>query len=380
MRAAGYTVGVYTSPHLVHINERFTVNGAPISDQEVLEAYQAVKNVSGLERQATFFEYTTAMALYAFNKANVDYAVMETGMGGRLDATNVLTPELSIITNVSIEHEMYLGNTIAQIAYEKGGIIKKNTPVVTGVRQPAAIQTMEGIAREKNAPLFRMGKDFKTRRLPGGGFTFYGQDQTWKGLHCSLKGEYQIPNASLALAGCQVLIKQGAVMTEDHVRKGLEQVKWPGRLETIQESPMVILDGAHNLAAMKVLTKYLAETFADRDLTVITGFLDDKPYKIMLPMLDALAARMIITRPKIGRAVETEALLALIRDKKERFVEKPTVEKAVQFALSTAKESDVIVIAGSLYIVGEARQALQDLGMIKGEAFSSLSPRNLGPG
>ncbi|WP_028313806.1 bifunctional folylpolyglutamate synthase/dihydrofolate synthase [Desulfatibacillum aliphaticivorans] len=380
LQAAGYKVGVYTSPHLVHINERFTVNGRPISDDEVLEAYQAVKSVSGLERHATFFEYTTAMALYAFDKAGVDYAVMETGMGGRLDATNVLKPELCIITNISVEHEMYLGNTIAQIAYEKAGIIKPGVPVVTGVRQPDAIKAVEKAAAENEAPLYRMGKDFKTRRLQGGGFNFYGQDHAWKGLQCRLKGEYQIPNASLALAGCQALTKRGAKITEEQAKAGLEQVKWPGRLETIQKSPMVILDGAHNLAAMKVLTKYLAETFADRDVTVITGFLDDKPYKKMLPMLEALAAKIIITRPKIGRAVETKELTPLIRNKKDRFVEKPSVEEAVKYALENARDTDVIVVAGSLYIVGEARQTLQDMGLIQDESFSSLSPRNLGPG
>ncbi|MBI9075574.1 MAG: bifunctional folylpolyglutamate synthase/dihydrofolate synthase [Desulfatibacillum sp.] len=379
LRAAGYKVGVYTSPHLVHVNERFAVNGQPISDQEVLDAYQAVKNVTGLERQATFFEYTTAMALYAFDKANVDYAVMETGMGGRLDATNILKPEVCIITNVSVEHEMYLGSTIAEIAMEKGGIIKESTPVVTGVRQPTAIKMVDKIAKNKSAPLYLMGRDFKTRRLPGGGFSFYGQDATWKRLNCLLKGEYQIPNASLALAGCQVLITRGAKINEEHVRTGLEQVKWPGRLETVLESPMVILDGAHNLAAMKVLTKYLSGAFADRKITVITGFLDDKPYKRMLPMLDALADKMILTRPQINRAMEPEALAVLLPESQGRIVTQPSVEKAVQYALDHANQSDVIVIAGSLYIVGEAKQALQAMGLVEDLSNSSLSPRNMGP-
>lgn len=364
LKAAGYKVGVYTSPHLIDINERFVIDGQPISDSDVLDAYEAIKNASKLDRQPTFFEYTTAMALYAFDKAEVDWAVMETGMGGRLDATNILKPKLSIITNISVEHEMYLGNTIAKIAYEKAGIIKKNTPIITGVRQKSAIKVVKEAAKKQNAPIFRFGQAFSTRRLKNGKFSYYGMDNTWKGLLFSLVGDHQAPNAALALAGCEVLISSGADINEQHVRKGLAKTSWPGRLEKVCDSPQIILDGAHNLAAMRVLSKYLSATYTGKKIIIITGFLDDKPYPKMLSMLENLADRILITRPKINRAVEPETLVDLLKQSSAKIYTFPEVANAVKHAVKTAAPSDVIVVAGSLYVVGEARQALLQMGLL----------------
>ena len=364
LMAAGYKVGVYTSPHLVHVNERFAINGQPISDEQVLEAYEAVKGVKGLDRQATFFEYTTAMALYAFDKAGVDWAVMETGMGGRLDATNVLSPKLCVITNVSIEHEMYLGSTLAEIAFEKGGIIKPETPVVTGVSQKNAVKVMKDISAERSAPLYRMGSAFSSRKQKDGGFSYYGMDLAWKGLSLKLAGEHQIPNATLALAACEVLIGQGAEISEDHIRQGLLNVKWPGRLEEVAHEPRIILDGAHNLAAMKVLVKHLKETYGKNKLIIVTGFLDDKPYAKMLPMLEELADWLIITKPEINRALDPQVLVDLLPPGPKHVTVVPIVGDAVKRAMDDAKPENIIVIAGSLYVVGEARQALTEMGLV----------------
>lgn len=204
LKASGYKVGLYTSPHLVRFNERICINNQQISDEDVVSAYRAVTDVHHGDRQPTFFEYTTAMALYEFGRQSVDWAVVETGMGGRLDATNVLQPAISIITNVSLEHQGYLGNTLAEIAGEKGGIIKRNTPVVTGVSQPQVISTLEKLASKHSAPIYRFKKDFRARRQADHTFSYFGLDHVWRGVATSLTGSYQVENASLVLAACEI--------------------------------------------------------------------------------------------------------------------------------------------------------------------------------
>ncbi|MBS0014393.1 MAG: bifunctional folylpolyglutamate synthase/dihydrofolate synthase, partial [Desulfobacterales bacterium] len=201
LQAAGLRVGLYTSPHLVRFNERICINNQYISDQEVVNAWHAARAAAPKEREATFFEYTTAMALYAFARADVDWAVIETGMGGRMDATNILQPRLCIISNISLEHRFYLGSTIAQITGEKAGIIKPNTPVITGVHQKSAIEVVEKTAAQNNAPVFRKGRDFRIRRNPKADagnfrFTYTGIDHKWTDMRSSLQGIHQLDNAS----------------------------------------------------------------------------------------------------------------------------------------------------------------------------------------
>ncbi len=201
LRQAGFRTGVYTSPHLIRFNERIAVDGKEISDEDVVQAYAAVNAVDIGKRRATFFEIATAMAFYHFAKKNVDWAVIETGMGGRFDATNIVQPQVSVITNLSIEHTEYLGSTIGDLAREKGGIIKTKTPVVTAVSQPSGINMLQGIANEKNAPLFRFKQEFSIRKTPNQQtYTFQGIHQTYKNLVKPLPGDHQRENLSLALA------------------------------------------------------------------------------------------------------------------------------------------------------------------------------------
>ncbi|MCU0613914.1 MAG: Mur ligase family protein, partial [Desulfobacterales bacterium] len=208
-KQAGYCVGLYTSPHLVKFNERIRINGTPISDMDVLNAYEAVKVVYEGDRDPTFFEYTTAMAFHEFARAKVDWAIVETGMGGRLDATNVLKPRLSIISNISLEHRQYLGNTIAEITAEKGGIIKHGIPVVTGVNQKEAVEVLKDIAQKQEAPLFRLGEHFRVRKNKNSNtFSYVGISSTWKNMKAGLQGNHQIENAALALAACEILDRQ----------------------------------------------------------------------------------------------------------------------------------------------------------------------------
>ena len=358
LQQAGYQVGVYTSPHLIRFNERIAINQQPISDEAIVDAYLAVKNVHHGDREPTFFEYTTAMALHEFARQRVEWAVIETGMGGRLDATNVIQPIVSVITNISLEHRSYLGNTIDKIAIEKGGIIKPDTPVVTAVTQPSAITVLESLAAKQNAPLYRLKKDFRVRQNPDRSFTYTGLGHLWKNLRTSLPGAHQIKNAALAIATCEILNQNHTHLQENQIREGLEQTRWPGRLEVVSDTPVIILDGAHNLDASKQLAKYLTTDLKGRSITLVIGILDDKPYEAILHNLIPPCCRVVLTRPKIDRALPLDTLYqaaSMMINNIERIAD---VSDAVNFAITTSAPDDVICVAGSLYVVGEAKAAL----------------------
>jgi len=357
---SGYRVGLYTSPHLVRFNERIKVNGQDITDADIVRLYRRVRRSLPGGREPTFFEFTTAMALDEFGRRRVDWAVVETGMGGRLDATNLLTPELSIITNISLEHREYLGYTLREIAFEKAGIIKRRKPVVTGVRQASSFAVIEQTAQKRSAPLFRLGSQFRVRRTNGGRFAYYGLNHVWPDMATGLQGGYQAENAALTLAACELLMKQAPRITLQSIRKGLLTNRWPGRLELVCETPLVMLDGAHNLAAAKQLAHHLATHFNNREITMVIGILDDKPYQAMLRLLLPRATRLIITRAKINRALPPEKIAAVARTLVTDIRIIPDVGSALRYAMQTAAPQSLTLVAGSLYVVGEATAALQD--------------------
>ncbi|MBW1847306.1 MAG: bifunctional folylpolyglutamate synthase/dihydrofolate synthase [Deltaproteobacteria bacterium] len=359
--ACGYKTGLYTSPHLVNFNERICANNKPISNKNVVESYEAVNRVHHGNREPTFFEFTTAMAFYEFGKQNVDFAVIETGMGGRLDATNIIKPSLSIITNISVEHREYLGNTIAEISGEKGGIIKKNIPVVTGVRQKSAIAVLRKIAGDKSAPFYLLRDAFKVRKNQGGAFTYFGMKHKWPNMKAGLQGKYQIDNLALVLAACEVLENKIPNLSLQKIQKGLSLHKWPGRLEVVSTSPYIMLDGAHNLIAARNLSKFLKTDLADKKITLIVGMLDDKPYTAMLKTLLPVCDKVVLTSPKIDRALPAEKLLPVARKLTPNIQMIPDVEKAIRHAIKNASSDSAICIAGSLYVVGEAKEALAQI-------------------
>ncbi len=360
---AGYRVGRYTSPHLERFNERICINNDPIADADVTEEYQRVAGMNYLDRQPTFFEFATAMALDHFGRKKVDWAVIETGMGGRLDATNILRPDLSIITNISLEHKEYLGNTIAAVAREKAGIIKPMVPLVTGVKQPSARRVIFEQSRKLKAPTFLSGSDFRCRRRPTGAFNYYGMTGTYRNLTLNLAGEHQIGNAALALAACETLRKRASVEIPEHaMERGVAETSWPGRLEIVRHRPEVILDGAHNLMAARALAHHLRTRYANRRITMVVGILDDKPSEAILKDLASVCRRMVVTQPKIDRAISADRLSALAKAHLADVTTINDVASAVRHALDTGKEDDVICIAGSLYVVGEAQTALRELG------------------
>ena len=358
LSASGYKTGLYTSPHLVKFNERILINNKAVSDKNFIEAYNAVKNADYGTREPTFFEFATAMALYEFGKEGVEWAVMETGMGGRLDATNIINPKISIISNIALEHQSYLGNTIAQIAGEKGGIIKESIPVVSGVKQESAKDVIKNIAAKHSAPLYLFGDDFQIRKTQKETFSYFGLEKEWHNMHSGLPGEHQIDNAAIALAVCEILGSKGLTLPLSKIREGLLNTQWPGRLEIVCKSPIVILDGAHNLVAAKMLADYLSKNMAGKKITLVIGILDDKPYEDMLRFLIPVCSRVILTQPEIDRSLSPDKLYSVAKKITSDIIIIPDVGEAVTHAVDAALHDEAVCIAGSLFVVGEAKKVL----------------------
>ncbi len=354
----GYKVGLYTSPHLVRFNERIQINGSPISDKDVARVAEVVQRVYTQGEPPTFFECATAMALYHFASEKVDWAVLETGMGGRYDATNVVHPEVSVISNISMEHQEYLGDTLAKIAREKAGIIKRGAGVVTGAGQKSALRVIEQVATEKEVPLYRLGKEIRIRKDKGA-FTYLGINRRWPRVKIGLIGDHQVTNAALALGALELLLEKGFYLTDEAVYSGLAATRWPGRLEVFSREPFILLDGAHNPSAVKTLKKFLENSFSSRQLTMVVGILEDKAWKPMLRDLAGVAHRMILTRPQYERAADPHELASFVRPLKQDLVVIPKLADAISFALEEAGNADAVCITGSLYTVGDAKAYLE---------------------
>lgn len=275
----------------------------------------------------------------------------------------MLASKLCIISNISLEHREYLGNTIHEIAFEKAGIIKKGIPVITGAKQNPAITAISEIAARKAAPLFRSGKDFRVRRNADETFSYFGMQNTWRNLKTGLIGNHQVDNAALVLAACEILNQDHTDLPLGNIRAGIEKNKWPGRLETVCEDPLTILDGAHNLEAAKNLARYFADNLFDRKITLIIGILDDKPYAKILKLLLPHCRHAVLTTPRIDRALKAETLLPIAREMVPCVKIISDVGRAVLDAMNTAAEDEVICVAGSLYVVGEAKEALEKRGI-----------------
>ncbi len=355
----GYKVGLYTSPHLVRFNERIQINGRPISDEDVAEAAEAVQRIYTQGEPPTFFECATAMALHHFARAGVDWAVLETGMGGRYDATNVVHPAVSIISNISIEHTEYLGKTLAEIAAEKAGIIKTGAGVVTGTRQKNALRVIEQAASGNGVPLLRLGKEIKIRKERDGSFSYLGENRRWPRLKVGLLGDHQITNAALALGALELLMDKDLNLSDEAVYTGLAAARWPGRLEVVSKEPLILLDGAHNPSAVRSLKTFLENGMAPRRIILVLGILKDKAWKPMLRDLAGIADLMILTKPEYERAADPEELGTFVRPITQDLRVISHLPDAVSLALDEARDGDLVCITGSLYTVGEARACLE---------------------
>jgi len=349
LQAAGYRVGLYTSPHLVDFRERIRVDGAMIPEEALRER---IRQVRGKDREGvTYFEFATALALVHFSLCRVDVAVLEVGMGGRLDATNVVRPELTIISNIAMDHAEYLGRRLEDIAREKAGIIKRGGVCITAARQAPVLAVIDRVCREKSARLFRVGREIRLRAKAGGSFDFRGPSLAVSNLALALKGPHQRENTACALGALGILRGRGFKIGNEAVRLGLSAVRWKGRLETVAEHPTVLLDGAHNPAGAAALRKALGE-FKYRRLILVLGILADKDYRGMIRRLAPLAHRLIATRPPDERALDPDLLAAEAMRWSCRVEVLANPRDAVARARAVAGAADLICIAGSLYLVG----------------------------
>lgn len=368
LQAQGYRVGLYTSPHLVDFSERIRINGVPIAHDAVADLTEKISQLSSLNSHLslTFFEFTTAMAFLYFAESSIHLAVIEVGMGGRFDATNVITPLVSVITNIDYDHQAYLGNSLAQIASEKAGIIKTAVPAVTAAEDDEALGVIAKVCRERGSSLYRLGQDFHIDGVSPEEFTYRGIRHPWPALSMKLLGRHQLRNAACALAAAEILSDQGFELSETSIREGLRSASWEGRLEPIEtpEGLLILLDGAHNLSGARVLRDFLLELKAKRGgrLFLVFGIMRDKDIPAVLGELVPLADSVVLTRPDYHRAASLGDLEIAARPFDVPLALRQRVSEAVEFAKSVAGPGDCILITGSLFTVGEARAHLLGLG------------------
>lgn len=358
---AGLQTGLYTSPHLVDIRERIAIDGKMIAQKDFASGIEAVK--SAKTESVTYFEFLTGVAFLYFARKNIDVAVLEVGLGGRLDATNCVSPAVSVVSNVSLEHTEYLGKTLAKIAREKGGIIKEAGNCVTAARQMTVIDVLSDICKEKKASLYRIGKAFRTSIYKDGTFSYRGIDSHYTRLKSSLPGPHQVQNTACAFAAIELMRRKGFSISDDALIRGIKNVRWPGRMEILRTSPTVLLDGAHNSAGIKALCRALKNDFAYERLIFVFGVLRDKDYGTMVRQLASLADELIITSPETERALSLTDLLPIAQQYKKntRTVKRPI--DALKKALSMATRSDLICVAGSLYLAGDIKKGLSSLDL-----------------
>lgn len=360
LQAAGYRVGLYTSPHLVSFTERIRINTVPVTEATVVELAGRVRDASrNAALNPTFFEVATAMAFTYFAEEGVDIAVIEVGMGGRLDSTNVITPLVSVITNIELEHTEFLGTTLTQIAGEKAGIIKEGVPVVTGALQQEVITVIEQQAAAQKTSAYRLSKDFMPAPLLSQGgqvFDYRGIKTSYEKVRITMLGRYQMDNACLALAAIECLRSAGVTVDEAAMRRGLEQACWEGRLELVARRPDIYLDGAHNPASAHKLAATVREMKpAYRRIVLIIGILGDKDYQGIIAALAPLADHVVVTKPQYSRAMDVQALASEMRKLHGSVETAETVVEAIAAAGKAASPDDLVLISGSLYVVGDAR-------------------------
>ncbi len=357
LRAHGYRTGLYTSPHLVRFTERFQLDGREVPAERILRVFEKIRSIIDDSQPPTFFEVTTAMAFLYFAQEKVDFVVSETGLGGRLDATNVIDPKVCIITNIGFDHQEFLGSTLASIAREKAGIIKDGVPVVTGALQPVVQGILKTTCMNKNSRLYRFKSDFRVRRNSDGSFRYHGLSRQWPVLTLSLQGPHQAGNAALALAAAEVLEQEGLLSLEDAaVKSALAGVRWPARLEVLQKNPTIILDGAHNPQGAESLRDSLRQCFQYDRLHLVLGIMADKDIRGILRRLLPMAQTAIFTQPRYSRAANPEELRKMARPYIQRHYVIPDPASALAQATQLAEAGDLICITGSLYFAGEIKE------------------------
>lgn len=357
LQEAGLRVGLYTSPHLQAFGERIRINGVALSEAEVVALTEKIRPWStGIP--VTFFEFTTVMALHAFAQAQVDIAILETGMGGRLDATNAVTAVLSLISPISLDHQEHLGTTLRAIAAEKAGIIKEEVPVICAQQEKEVREVVEEQAAACQAPFLYAGRDFLVTTNDSATFAYDDtENHHLPALRSGLAGGHQPNNAALAIAAALRLRRLGFTITDAAIRRGLASVYWPGRLEWWGTNRQILLDGAHNTAGARVLADYLG-TLNVAAIHWLVGVKNDKNYHDILAALLPLTSRLYAVAPPAIPATGPEALVALASQAGVPAQAYANTEEGLQAARIACQPGEIILVAGSLFLVGAVRELL----------------------
>ena len=363
LRASGYRVGLYTSPHILDFRERIQINRQLIAPEEIVHWIATLKQASeDLNISPTFFEFGTVMALLHFDRQETDWNVVEVGMGGRLDSTNLCQGQVCIITPISRDHESSLGTRLSQIAREKAAIIKHPCTVVCGSPDKEVIQVIQDQSRRHKASLLQLGQDFQvdiqTHSLQGQVFDFNGPEIWYKGLEIALTGRHQSANAGLAVAACTALADP--IITEQTIRQGLKSASWPGRLEMCGTNPSLILDGAHNFDSFKKLTETLSELFPHKRKIWVFGIMKDKPLAEITELISDYADYIVVTQPKSDRSALPEQIRKAFTNFTKPIDLVDEIPLALDRAYQVADPDDLIVVTGSLFTVAEAKQVIEN--------------------
>lgn len=410
LRSANFCVGLYTSPYIEIFNERIQVNGKNISNSDLARLTTKVREKVLFMREnklgfPTEFEVITAIGFCYFKEKSVDFLVLEVGMGGRLDATNVVTPVVSVITPVSLDHQQYLGDNLADITREKCGIIKSGIPVVTGPQEPDAMEIIRKTCGFKRCSLTEVGNtkvglshniishELITNNINNMIFNVRTSENNYSNLKISLLGVHQSDNAATAIGAIEQLGIDDSEIKRNAIYLGLEKTKWPARLEIISENPTILIDGAHNIAGIKTLKLALSQYFAHKKKILVLGILKDKDYKQILKEIVPGSDTIIFTEPLSQRALSSDLLvkeilnicsdsILLMQDKNHgtgkktddqksiKVYSKKNIEDAIRLAFSLAAANDLIIFAGSLYLVGHVRTLLNDATFKKAFPFT----------
>jgi dihydrofolate synthase/folylpolyglutamate synthase len=366
LQAAGYRVGLYTSPHLVEFRERIRVNGEMIAESRVAQLTEQLQALCQPDLSPTFFEYTTAMAFQHFADSGVDVAVLEVGLGGRFDATNVVMPMACAVTTISLDHQEYLGTTCSSIAFEKAGILKPRVPVVLGRIEDDAWRTIEQAARERQAPVFRLNEDFRTEGEEPQQFSYRGLGMQYDGLTCALEGRHQLDNAACALALLGAAAPKGIAVTAEAVRAGLRAVNWAGRLEVVDRRPTILLDGAHNPAAATALADSLTRSdrsHPSRPVVLVLGMMRDKDHRGFVEPLRDLVDEVVLTQADLPRAATAQELRASLEGLLPHPHLVPAISDAMALARQLATPDGLVCVTGSLMLVGECKAWFHGCGL-----------------
>jgi dihydrofolate synthase/folylpolyglutamate synthase len=370
LQQAGYRTGLYTSPHLVRVNERIRINAAEISDEDFAASFTQVRDAvdrllaeGALDFRPSFFEFLTATAFLHFAQAGADFAVLEVGMGGRLDATNVTEPRVAVITNIDLDHQEFLGDTLAAIAAEKAGIIKPGRPVVSSCARAEAAEVIRRRCAELGAPLVEtpsLSRAFNLRSHQGRyEFDFAVNGDLFANLVSPLLGRFQVENAAAAVAAAWQLRREGLEIPSQAILEGLRRASWPGRLEMVHERPLVLLDGAHNPAGAREVASFVREHLAGRPLRLVYATMRDKAIGEISEVLFPLAVEIFLTQPEQARAASPEEILAAVRCRPEHVFLEPEPATALARACQASAPEDVVLAAGSLFLVGALKKSLE---------------------